>query len=149
MVMFSGTFEHTFDDKNRLIIPRRIREKIDEQEEGSGFIVTKGTTHCLFIYTPKAWRSVTEKLAQRAERDPQAQDFFRMFYGNAEEAACDRQGRVLISERLKRLADLQREVALVGVANRIEVWDLSRWNEFISSQADSYDQYARQVLPNF
>lgn len=149
MVMFSGTFEHTFDDKNRLIIPRRLRERIDEQEEGSGFVVTKGTTHCLFIYTPKSWRSVTEKLAQRAERDPQAQDFFRMFYGNAEETTCDRQGRILISERLKRLADLQREAALVGVANRIEVWDLARWNEFINSQADAYDRYVRQVLPNF
>lgn len=149
MVMFSGTFEHTFDEKNRLTIPRRLREKIDEQAEGSGFVVTKGTTHCLFIYTPKSWRSVTEKLAADAERDPQAQDFFRMFYGNAEEVACDRQGRILVSDRLKRLAVLEREVALVGVANRIEVWDLACWNEFIDGQADAYDRYARQVLPNF
>jgi MraZ protein len=149
MVMFSGTYEHTFDDKNRLIIPRRLREKIDTQEEGAGFVVTRGTRRCLFIYTPKAWRQLTEKLAQAAERDPQAQDFLRVFYGNAEEAPCDRQGRILISERLKRLAELQREVAIVGVTNRIEVWDLARWNDFIQSQEEAYDQYGRQVLPNF
>ena len=149
MVMFSGTYEHTFDDKNRLIIPRRLREKIDEQQEGSGFVVTKGTSRCLFIYTPQAWRQLAEKLAEAAARDPRAQDFLRVFYGNAEEVPCDRQGRILISERLRRLADLSREVALVGVANRIEVWDLARWNTFIRQQEEAFDQYGRQVLPNF
>lgn len=149
MVMFSGTYEHTFDDKNRLIVPRRLREKIDEQEEGSGFVVTKGTSRCLFLYTPKTWRQLAEKLAEAAKSDPEAQDFLRMFYGNAEEVPCDRQGRILISERLKRLADLDREVALVGVTNRIEVWDLARWNGFVGEQESSFDRYGRQVLPNF
>jgi MraZ protein len=147
--MFSGTYEHTFDDKNRLIVARRLREKIDEQEEGSGFVVTKGTARCLFIYTPKAWRSVTDKLAADAQRDPEAQDFLRMFYGNAEEVTCDRQGRILISERLKGMAGLDKNVALVGVANRIEVWDRDRWNEFTDKQEETYDRYARKALPNF
>ena len=151
MASFIGCYQHALDDKNRLMIPRKLRARVDEQREGVGFYITRGLENCLAMYTPSYWERVEQEIldVSREEiRNTDTRKFMRQFYGNAEHVTMDKQGRILLPERLKELGGLNRDVVLVGVGRRIEIWDADRWNGFMDESADQYEEFASKALPN-
>lgn len=122
--MFMGEYNHTIDAKGRLIIPSRLREAL-----GDEFVVTKGLDGCLFAYPKEEWSVFEEKLGALPLTNSNARKFSRFFLAGAAIAELDKQGRILIPPVLREFAELEKEVVLVGVSRRVEIWSKERWAE--------------------
>ena len=122
--MFMGEYNHSIDNKGRLIIPAKFREQL-----GDTFVVTQGLDGCLFIYANEEWEAFTEKLKQLPLTNLKARKFTRYFLAGATSCEVDKQGRILIPQKLRQSAGLTKDVVLAGVGSRIEIWDCDRWEE--------------------
>ena len=122
--MFIGEYSHTIDAKGRLIVPSKFREQL-----GDEFVVTKGLDGCLFVYENSEWKSFEEKLHALPLTNANARKFSRFFLAGACACEVDRQGRILIPSVLREFAKLEKDVVLVGVGSRIEIWTKAVWNE--------------------
>ena len=120
-LMFRGEYAHNIDPKGRLIIPAKFREDL-----GENFVVTKEPGGGLAIYPEAGWRAFEEKLSSLPRSKAK---MVRFFSGSAVDTGLDKQGRVLLSPALKEYAGLEKEVVLVGVLDRVEIWDKSKWEE--------------------
>ncbi|MBP2662372.1 MAG: cell division protein MraZ [Firmicutes bacterium] len=123
--MFMGEYLHTIDNKGRLIFPAKFRDELGEL-----FIATKGLDNCLFVYTRSEWAILEEKLKKLPLAKPEARAFVRFFFSGAAELECDKQGRVLLPTNLREYARLDKEVVVIGVSTRIEVWNKAAWDEY-------------------
>ena len=124
-----GEYNHTIDAKGRLIIPSKFRDSL-----GDEFVVTKGLDGCLFVYDNKEWSAFEEKLKSLPLTNKDARQFVRFFLAGATVAEVDKQGRILVPANLREFAALEKEVVLIGVASRVEIWSKDRWEN-----AASYD----------
>jgi len=122
--MFMGEYNHTVDAKGRLIVPSKFRDQL-----GDEFVVTKGLDGCLFVYTLDEWHNVEEKFRSISMTSKEARKFSRFFFAGAASCEVDKQGRILLPQVLREYADLKKEVVLVGVLSRVEIWDKDRWLE--------------------
>ena len=122
--MFMGEYNHTIDAKGRLIIPSKFRELLGEE-----FVLTKGLDGCLSIYPMDEWNAFEEKLRALPLTNKNARTFTRFFVAGATNCELDKQGRILLPPVLREYADLQKDVVLVGVLSRVEIWDKGRWLE--------------------
>ncbi len=147
MIPFSGTYQHTIDEKSRLIIPRKLRELISTDTEGEGFFLTKGMEKCMVLYTPRQWQALADRLREASPRGQESQRFLRIFYGSAERMKPDQQGRIVIPENLRNLAELKRDITFVGVGNRIEIWNSDTYREHLAQSLPAYEEIASKVLP--
>ena len=120
--MFMGQYNHTVDTKGRLIIPSKFREQLGEE-----FVVTKGMDGCLFVYANEDWAAFEQKLTSLPLINKEARKFARFFLAGACGVEVDKQGRILIASNLREFAGLDKEVVLVGVGSRIEIWSLEKW----------------------
>lgn len=127
MHMFMGEYNHTIDAKGRLIIPSKFREIL-----GDAFVVTKGLDGCLFVYDNEEWKRFEEKLRSLPITNKEARQFVRFFLAGATEAEVDKQGRILIPNVLREFAEITKDVVLVGVGSRIEIWGKERFEEAAS-----------------
>ena len=141
--MFFGTFEHALDDKNRLMIPAKLREEVPA-EEGGAFYITQGLDQCLYAYAQSGWQAVVAKLqaGRGGYKTANARNFLRLFFSSALKQELDAQGRLLLPDALREKAALRREVALVGVMDHIEIWDRARWTRFKRGNQDRYERFA-------
>lgn len=141
--MFYGTFEHALDEKNRLMIPSKLREEIPEGE-GKVFYLTQGLDKCLFAYTEKGWQAVVAKMqAGRGNYASAAgRSFFRLFFSRAMKQELDAQGRLLLPDALKAVGGIRKDVALVGVMDHVELWDLARWRQVERTNQGRYEKFA-------
>ncbi len=122
--MFMGEYNHTIDAKGRLIMPSKFRESL-----GDEFVVTKGLDGCLFVYPNEEWNAFEEKLRTLPLTNKNARSFSRYFLAGAATCEVDKQGRILVPSALREFAELEKEVVLVGVLSRIEIWSKSKWEE--------------------
>ena len=122
--MFMGEYNHTIDAKGRLIVPSKFREQL-----GDEFVVTKGLDGCLFVYDNSEWKNFEEKLQSLPLTNTNARKFSRFFLAGASACEVDKQGRILIPAVLREFACLEKEVVLVGVGSRIEIWHKANWTE--------------------
>lgn len=120
--MFMGEHNHTIDAKGRVIVPSKFRELL-----GETFVVTKGLDGCLFVFTNEEWKKFEEKLTTLPLTNKDARRFVRFFLAGAATVDADKQGRILLPSTLREHAELEKEVVLVGVASRVEIWSKSRW----------------------
>ncbi|GJQ48389.1 MAG: division/cell wall cluster transcriptional repressor MraZ [Candidatus Kuenenia stuttgartiensis] len=145
--MFTGEYRHTIDTKNRLAIPASLRESINEEVEGKGFYITRGLDTCLFMYTPKEWQGVVSKIEQSSFTNKKARQFQRLFFSKAQHiSVTDPHGRILIPQYLKEIANIQKNVVIVGVNNRIEIWDEKNWSDFESETNEEYEEIAEDLF---
>lgn len=121
--MFMGEYNHTIDIKGRLIVPSKFREKL-----GDEFVVTKGLDGCLFVYNQAEWKLFEEKLKALPLTNKNARQFVRFFLAGAATVEIDKQGRILVPLVLREFSEITKEVVLVGVASRIEIWSKERWS---------------------
>ena len=138
--MLTGEFNHSIDAKGRLIIPSKFREDLEEN-----FVITKGLDGCLFLYPDSEWKIFEEKLRTLPLTNKDARIFTRFFLGSAVDGGLDKQGRVLISSALRNFADLEKEVVLVGVLDRVEIWDKAKWEENNTAIEDNMDDIAGRM----
>lgn len=116
--VFVGTFQHTIDDKGRLTLPAKWRDELE-----SGIVVTRGLDDCLFVFPESKFRAMAENVTAQGFESPNARDWARYILGNAEMVEIDKQGRILISQNLRSQFGLNGEVIVVGLYDRIEIWE--------------------------
>ena len=116
--MFIGEYTYSIDDKKRLAIPSKFRQLL-----GKKAIITRGLDQCLFLYPVKEWESLAKKISQLPLAQSDARSFARLMLGGAMEVNIDNLGRVLIPDYLKDYAFLKKKVRLIGLYDRVEIWD--------------------------
>lgn len=145
--MFTGKHLHTIDDNNRLAIPSSIRKCVDEEKEGKGFFITPGLDKCLAIYSPLHFKEITKKLSELMFTNQKARTFQRLFFSKSSSfVTCDKQGRIIIPQLHKDYAGLKKEVVIIGVMDRIEIWDLQHWNEFEKDNEQNFERDAEDLF---
>lgn len=122
--MLIGEYEHSLDDKGRLIMPAKFREDIGEK-----FIVTKGLDGCLFAFSLEEWKVFEQKLRALPISNKDARAFSRFFFAGAIDCELDKQGRFLISNNLRGFAELLKDVIIIGMESRIEIWNKDKWEK--------------------
>ena len=137
MSMFIGEYHHSLDDKGRVGMPAKFREDL-----GVVFYITKGMDSCLFVYDKEEWEKAEEKINNLRLTRKDARAFSRLFFAGASQQSLDKQGRVVIPQNLREYADLSRDVVIIGVSNRVEIWDREKWEAYNSSEEFTYDALA-------
>ena len=138
--MLIGEYEHSLDTKGRLIMPSKLREDMGEK-----FIVTKGLDGCLFGFSKIEWQNFEEKLKTLPLTNKNARDFVRFFLSGATECEIDKQGRFLIASNLREYATLEKDVVIIGVGTRLEIWNREKWKTYNSSENISADEIAENM----
>ena len=142
--MFYGDFDHTIDDKGRLILPSRIRDTFDAHSITT-LMITCGLDECLFLFSLSEWRIVEGRLREREFTKANVRSFMRIFFSGAAECVPDSHGRIFIPQKLRNYAGLEKEVTVIGVYNRIEVWARGKWAEFAQKSRAHYEEIAEQL----
>lgn len=120
--MFMSEYNHTIDAKGRLIIPSKFREVL-----GDEFVISKGMDGCLFVYANDDWNAFEQKLTSLPLINKEARQFARFFLAGAAQVELDKQGRILLPASLREFAGLDKDVVLVGVGSRIEIWSREKY----------------------
>lgn len=138
--MFIGEFQHTMDKKGRINIPSKFRESL-----GESFYVTKGLDSCLFVFPEREWSRFEEKLKELPLASRDARIFTRMFFAGAAECQFDKQGRIIIPPVLREHGNLEKEVVIIGVSTRIEIWSKAHWEAYNAVDNVDYDDIAEKM----
>ena len=139
--MLMGEFHHNLDDKNRLIIPSKFRYEL-----GSKFIVTRGIEKCLFVYSVDEWNKIIEKLNTLPFTNKDARTFMRMFLSGATECELDNNGRVCINGPLMNYASLSKDCVVIGVGDRLEIWDQDMFDNFFNDNIENFSDVAENLF---
>jgi MraZ protein len=139
--MLMGEFHHNLDDKNRLIIPSKFRNEL-----GKKFIITRGLEKCLFVYNENEWNNIISKLQQIPFTNKDARIFMRMFLSGATECELDNNGRITITNPLMNYASLNKECIIVGVNDRLDIWDKDKFEEFFNSNIENFSDVAEGLF---
>ncbi len=141
MNVFMGEYQHTLDSKGRIILPARIREGL-----GDTFIATRGLDDCIFIYTMTEWANLEGKLKQLSLVKPEARAFSRYIFSGAAELEADKQGRVLLPPNLREYAKLEKDVVVIGVSTRIEIWNKEIWTQYNERMGPTVEQLSEHLI---
>lgn len=120
-----GEYLHSIDSKGRLIVPAKLRDEL-----GETFVVTKGVDDCLFVYPQTEWEVLENKI--KALPLSKSRNLQRFFFSSAIDCSLDSQSRILISSNLREYANLTKDVTVIGVSDRVEIWDTETWNKYNS-----------------
>lgn len=143
--MFYGEYEHSLDRKGRLILPSKFRE-IAKENYIERFYITRGLDKCLFVFTEEEWKLQEQRFKSLPFTKAEARKFNRLYFSGACEIIPDKQGRVLIPKYLKEYAGVEREIVIVGVSNRMEIWSQKRWKEFYEKTQGSFEDIAEKLI---
>lgn len=136
-----GEYSHNLDAKGRIIVPAKFRENL-----GETFVLTRGLDRCLFVYPEVEWRLLEDKLKQLPLTKKDARKFTRFFLSGATELEIDKQGRISIPQPLRTYANLSKQCTVIGVSNRIEIWDADEWNDYVSESEESFAEIAENLM---
>lgn len=143
--MFYGEYQHSIDRKGRLILPSKFRETA-KNNFIEKFFVTRGLDKCLFMFSEEEWRSQESKFKAISFTKQEARTFNRLYFSGAVEVVADKQGRILLPAYLKDFALIKRDVVVVGVSNRIEIWSRDKWEEFYGNSRQSFEEIAEKLM---
>lgn len=139
-MVFLGEYRHSLDDKGRITVPSKFRDSFKD-----GVVVTKGFENCLFVFTKGDWLEFARQIQQLRTLKKDARTLSRFVFGGASEDLIDKQGRVIIPQTLREWAQIKKEVVIIGVSNRLEVWSEGNWNKVETEAAASYSQIAEEL----
>ena len=142
--MFYGEYQHNIDEKGRLIIPSKFREVIAERELG-GLMICRGLDRCLFIFGEDEWRNYEKRLSSLPLEKRSARSFTRQLFSGASECELDKQGRIMVPANLRAHANLNGATMVVGVFNRIEIWNKDLWTEYMRASNEGYEDTAEDL----
>ena len=138
--MLLGEYRHNVDIKGRVSIPSKFREDL-----GQSFVVTKGLDNCLFLYSKSEWETFENKLKELPLTNSDARTFMRFFFAGATEVELDKQGRINIPQVLRDYANIKKDVVILGISTRAEIWNAKSWNEYTSSESLELNNIASQM----
>lgn len=138
--MLIGEYEHSLDAKGRLIMPAKLRTDMGEK-----FIITKGLDGCLFVFSQIEWSNFESKLKELPLTNKNARDFVRFFLSGATECEIDKQGRFLLVNTLREYAEITKEVIIIGVGTRLEIWNKDKWKKYNNNENISADTIAENM----
>ena len=133
--MFMGEYQHTIDSKNRLIIPAKFREQL-----GDVFVATKGLDKCLFVYPINEWNLIEEKLKAMPMTRGDARSFVRFFMAGASDCEL-----VIVPPNLREYALLEKDVVIIGVSSRLEIWNAELWKAYCEKAEESFADIAENL----
>lgn len=136
--MLIGTYSHALDSKGRVFIPSKWRESIGDVLIVMHWIIPGRDQSCLFAMSLNEWDQFSARLSQLPMTDMAAQAVKRRLYANASACEIDRQGRILLPSQLRDLAGIRSDASLIGVGNRIELWDPSMLAKHYADTSDNY-----------
>ena len=138
--MLIGEYKHTIDNKKRLAIPAKFRKDLGEKA-----VITKGFESCLVIYMLDEWQKHAQKLESLPTGQADARNLARMILSGASDVELDKLGRILIPDYLKNYASLKKNVTLLGLSNKIEIWDTEKWEEHRKKTESSAGDIAERL----
>ncbi len=138
--MFLGEYSHSLDEKGRVVMPSKFRVGL-----AGGCVLTKGQERCLYVFPTDRWDEEASQVLKLPRTDRRARNYSRSFFASASDQTLDRSGRCQVPEPLRQYAGLTKDVTVVGVADRIEIWDTETW-ETIATEADDYYADIEEVL---
>jgi MraZ protein len=140
--MFLGTYLPRLDDKGRLILPAKFRDQLE-----SGVVVTRGQERCLYVFPGSEFERITDQLRQAPVTSKQARDYLRVFLSGASDEVPDKQGRITLPPVLRTYAGLERDCAVIGAGQRVEIWDAQAWEQYLARQEEVFAEQAEEVVP--
>jgi MraZ protein len=138
--MFIGEYSYSIDIKKRLALPAKLRKEL-----GNKVIITRGFENCLVVYPQTEWKSVMEELRKLPTGRAESRKFSRAILGGAVEVSLDKLGRVLIPDYLKEYAGLKKNVTICGLSNKLEIWDVEKWEEYRKKAEQDIDKVAENL----
>ena len=145
MSSFKGSYSYSVDSKGRINIPARLRKYVSP-EANDTFVVTRGYEQCLFVYPLDEWNKLEQSIRGLSPSDPKHRFFTRTLLQRALESQLDGQSRITIPKELLQFALIENEVLILGVLERIEVWNPKVYDSYLKTQAESYESVAQTVL---
>jgi MraZ protein len=140
--VFLGTYTPRLDDKGRLILPAKFREQLE-----AGVVVTRGQERCLYVFPVAEFERLAEQLRQAPVTSKQARDYLRVFLSGASDEQLDKQGRVTIPPLLRGYAGLDRDCAVIGAGQRVEIWESTAWDTYLQQQEQAFAEQTDEVVP--
>ncbi len=142
--MWLGESVHSLDDKNRLAVPRRLQAGLERDEAGrTSAVLTRGFEGCLFLFSDATYARLIARMKTQAFDGLRERKMQRLFFASSQRCTLDSAGRLLIPEKLKAVVGIEKEVVLVGLVERLEIWPKRAWEAFEHESADDYDQLDR------
>ena len=138
--MFIGEYKYSIDNKNRLFIPSKFRTGIRK------FIITRGLENCLFMYPANKWKEISFKFKKLPLAKAEARAFLRVLLSGATECDVDRQGRILVPKNLCTYAKIKQNIVIIGVLDRIEIWDKDVWQTYSGKAVKSFTDLAEKLI---
>lgn len=140
--MFLGTHMQRLDDKGRLILPAKFREELS-----NGLVITRGQEHCLTLFSTREFEDVHKQMRSAPMTSKDARDYLRVFLSGAAAEQPDKQGRITVPQILRNYASLNRDVAVIGMGNRVEIWDAPTWETYLSNTEEGFAERTAEVIP--
>lgn len=137
---FMGEYFHSLDEKGRLAVPASFREGL-----GASFIATRGLDRTLFLFPQTVWREAAERIQTLPLGRSDVRSFVRLLFSGAVVCEPDKQGRIALPKTLRTYAGIDRDVAVIGVSNRVEVWAAENWTTYSAQAQESYAAIAEQL----
>ena len=143
--MFLGTYEYTIDPKGRLFIPAKLREQNGATQ--NNFVITRGLEQCLYLYDKKSFHEVlSTRLTNLPVKNQQdARAFKRLLLAGAHDVSLDDNGRLLIAKPLLEYAGFKKDISILGVGERIELWSLQRWESYSRQAASTFKRMGKEL----
>ncbi|HEU4567234.1 MAG TPA: division/cell wall cluster transcriptional repressor MraZ [Marmoricola sp.] len=142
--MFSGTYTPKLDDKGRLFLPAKFREAMTE-----GLVITRGQERSIDVRTRADFEAFTEKFKNASQTDARLRAYGRMLFALASEQVPDKQGRITITPELRQYASLQKECVVIGIYDRIEIWEPDAWQRYTADQEAAFSDVQEEIFPGF
>ncbi|XVX21604.1 division/cell wall cluster transcriptional repressor MraZ [Actinomycetota bacterium] len=140
--MFLGTHTPRMDDKGRLFLPAKFRDKL-----ASGLVVTRGQERCLYLFPMAEFEAITEQMRTAPTTNRAVRDYMRVFLSGASDEIPDKQGRLSIPANLRTYAGLTRECTLIGAGQRLELWDSTAWEDYLAASEQAFADQSEEVIP--
>jgi MraZ protein len=140
--VFLGTHTPRLDDKGRLFLPAKFRDRL-----ASGLVVTKGQERCLYVFPADEFLRVADTMRTAPVTNKLVRNYLRVFLSGASDEIPDKQGRVTIPPNLRDYAGLSRDCTVIGAGTRVEVWDTTAWDTYLASTEQAFADQAEEVIP--
>ena len=140
--MFLGTHTPRLDDKGRLFLPAKFRDRL-----ASGLVITRGQERCLYVFPMDEFVRVAETMRNAPMTSKAVRDYLRVFLSGASDEIPDKQGRVTVPSNLREYAGLIRDCTVIGAGSRVELWDTSAWDTYLASTEQGFSDQSEEVIP--
>lgn len=145
MSSFKGSFLHTVDTKGRINIPSKMRKNVSKESKNI-FVVTRGFEICLFLYPLDEWEKLENSIRTLSSTNPQHRFMMRTMLECATEVELDGQSRVMLPKELLQFSKIESEVRIIGVLDKLEIWNPTIYQEYKSQQPESYEDVASKIF---